>query len=382
MRIGLFTDTYTPEVNGIVTVIEMMSREVRRAGHEVYIFCPGHPGGDDFGTGVYRFPSLKFPFYEGVRVAIPYNQRALRLIPSLDIIHSHNPGPMGLLAVWASRRYRIPHIHTYHSLYIEHRRYLPRVIRPTREMVKWMSRSFCNRCDVVVAPSYQMKHALEDYGITRPIRALSFGADEEEFSHAVRWNVRAALNLPTQDLLLYVGRLGIEKNLDFLLRSFQCLLSLRPSARLIIAGAGPLRQFLQQYTASLGISPFVTFTGHLPRRDLIDLYKQTLFVFASKTETQGLVLVEAMMAGAAVVAVAAMGPLDIIASGETGLLVREDEDEFARACFRLLRDESERLKIGTAARKWACSQSAQVSTRRLLEIYSDCLYEKPANLGS
>jgi 1,2-diacylglycerol 3-alpha-glucosyltransferase len=373
MRIGLFTDTYIPEVNGVVTVLKTMTRELRREGHEVYVFCPGHPDRDDFYTRVYGFPSLRFLFYKGMRVAIPYSSSALRLIPSLDIIHSHTPGSIGLMGLWASKRYHIPHVHTYHTLYMDYRRYLPRVIRPNRGMVKSLSRLLCNRCDAIIAPSYQMKNELESYGITHPVYALPFGVDEEEFSHEIRWNVRTKLNIQAKDLLLYVGRFGIEKNLDFLLRSFRQLLSLRPEARLIVAGDGPQREFLKRYAQSLGIAPFVTFIGFLQRCDLVDLYKQALFVFASKTETQGLVLVEAMMAGAAVVAVGIMGPRDIITSGETGILVGEDENEFARACNRLLQDDNERQRIGMAAHEWARSQSSQVSTKRLLDIYSHCM---------
>ncbi|MFC2072278.1 glycosyltransferase [Chloroflexota bacterium] len=380
MRIGLFTDTYTPEVNGIVTVLNMMTRELRRAGHEVYVFCPSYPGGDDFCTGVHRFPSLKFIPYKGMRVAIPYNRSALRLIPILDIIHSHDPASIGLMGLWASKRYHIPHVHTYHTLFMDYRHYLPRVIRPSRGMVKLLSRLLCNHCDAIIAPSYQMKNELESYGITRPVYALPFGVDEEEFSHEIRWSVSTELNIQTKDLLLYVGRFGIEKNLSFLLRSFRQLLSLRPGAKLIMAGDGPQRQFLESYALSLGIAPSVTFIGFLHRRDLIDLYKQTLFVFASKTETQGLVLVEAMMAGAAVVAVGIMGPQDIITSGETGILVGEDETEFARACNRLLQDGNERQRIGMAAREWARSQSSQVSTRRLEDIYSSCMCGSRSNL--
>ena len=380
MKIGIFTDTYIPEINGVVSVLEMMTRELGREGHEVYIFCPSHPRGDDIRPGIYHFPSLKFIFYEGMRMAIPYNRSALRRIPSLDIIHSHDPGPMGLLALWASGRYHIPHVHTYHGLYVDYRRYLPRAIRPTLGMVKSLSRLLCNRCNAIIAPSDQMKHELEGYGITRAIYALPFGVDEEEFSHEIRWNIRVALSFPNEDLLLYAGRLGAEKNLDFLLRSFRHLLSVRPSVRLIIAGDGPHRQVLERHAVNLGIAPYVVFTGFLRRRDLIDLYKQTLFVFTSKTETQGLVLMEAMMAGAAVIAVGAMGPLDIISSGETGVLVEEDEDEFARACCRLLEDGKERRRIGMAAQRWARSQSSQVSTRKLFEIYSGCICGSRPNI--
>ncbi|MBM2825668.1 MAG: hypothetical protein HW402_1332 [Dehalococcoidales bacterium] len=373
MKIGLFTDTYIPEVNGVATVVKTMVRELGREGHEVYVFCPRHPNRDDSSTGVYGFPSLRFVFYKGLRAAIPYSRSALRLIPSLDIIHSHDPGSIGLMGLWASKRYHIPHVHTYHTLFMDYRRYLPRVIRPTRGMVKSMSRIFCNRCDAIIAPSSQMKKELESYGITRPIYALPFGVDVEEFSDEIRWNVRTALNIQAKDLLLYVGRLGLEKNLDFLLRAFRQILSLRPGARLIIAGDGPQREFLERYAASLGIAPSVTFIGYLQRHDLVDLYKQALFVFASKTETQGLVLVEAMMAGAAVVAIGIMGPRDIIKSGETGILVGEDENEFAQACDRLLQDDNERQRIGMAAHEWARSQSSQVSTKRLLDIYSHCM---------
>ncbi|MDP2664457.1 MAG: glycosyltransferase [bacterium] len=375
MRIGLFTDTYIPEINGVVTVLQMMIRELRKEGHEVYVFYPGHPSGDGINPGVYRFSSLRFIFYKGIRMAIPYNRGAFRCIPQLDVIHSHSPGPIGLLALSASVRYHIPHVHTYHGLYMDCRNYLPRAIRPTRGMVKSVSRLLCNQCTAIIAPSDQMKNELESYGIRSPIYALPFGVDEEEFSHEIRRDFRREFNLPTEDLLLYAGRLGVEKNLDFLLRSFRRLLSLHSSARLIIAGDGPQRNSLGQYAANLGIAPYVFFTGSLKRSDLIDLYKQaTLFVFASKAETQGLVVVEAMMAGIAVVAVGIMGPKDLITPSETGILVEENEGDFAQACYRLLQDEKERQRLSTAARNWARSHSSQVSTRETLEIYYRCRY--------
>ena len=370
MRIGLFTDTYTPEVNGVVTVLTMMTRELRREGHEVYVFCPSHPSGDSVDAGVYRFPSLRFPFYKGIRLAIPYDHTAIELISTLDIIHSHDPGPLGLLATWASATYHIPHVHTYHTLYTYHRCYLPKPIRPTRRMVAAGSRLLCNRCDVTIAPSTQMEHELRTYGVTSPIYALPYGVDEEEFAHEVTWDIKTVVGFPTEDLLLYVGRLGKEKNLRFLLRSFERLLRMHPTAGLIIVGDGPERQPLERYAASLGIAPHVVFTGFLQRTQLIDLYKQALFVFASKSETQGLVLMEALMAGAAVVAVGVMGPVDMIVSGETGILVEEDEGEFAEACHQLLLDRERRRTLGLAAQRYARSHNSRVSTIDLLGVYA------------
>lgn len=372
MRIGIFTDTYLPDTNGPVTVIQLMERELRKRGHEVCVFAPTHPGFEDVASGVYRFPSLKFLHYEGLRVAVPYDRKALDVIPSLDIIHSHDPFPIGLLGLWASKRHRIPHIHTYHGLYTEYRCYLPRLIRPTRKTVERLSRAFCNRCDAIIAPSKQMKWELKGYGITSPIFPLPFGVDEEEFSRTSAWDVRGALNLPTEHLLLYAGRLGWEKNIEFLLRSFQRLLSYQEGVRLIIAGNGPQRTFLKSYATELGIAPYVIFTGYLPREMLIDLYKQaTLFVFSSKTETLGLVLLEAMMAGTPAVAVGKMGVLDVVTSGESGILVEEDEEMFASACNSLLQDEKKRQRLAEAAQRQARSHGADASTMRLLEIYEE-----------
>jgi 1,2-diacylglycerol 3-alpha-glucosyltransferase len=376
MKIGLFTDTYVPDTSGVVTVIQIMERELTREGHEVHIFAPDYPDWHDNESRVYRFSSFKFPFYPGMRAGVPYNHRAFKIIPSLNVIHSHTPGSLGLFAVSISEGYRIPHIHTYHTLYNEYRHYLPRPLRPSRQMVIRLSRAFCNFCDVIIAPSLQMKRELVSYGIKCSIYPLSFGVDEEEFSHEIEWNVREELHLPTEDLLLFAGRLGKEKNLAFLLRSFKLLLSRRSNVRLIIAGDGPQRQALQQYATELGIAPYIIFAGFLERRKLIDLYKQTLFVFTSKTETQGMVLVEAMMAGSTVVAVGKMGVLDIVQHEETGILVKENEDEFAQACYRLLEDKTERERLGKAAQQWACSQGSRASTHKLLEIYSTATRDK------
>ena len=141
MKIGIFTDTYTPDVNGVVTVIEMMSRELLCAATRSTFFALSHPKEALSQPGVFRFPSMEFVFYRGMRIAIPYNRRAFRVIPTLDIIHSHSPGPTGLLALWSAEYHKIPHIHTYHDLYIDYRRYLPLLIRPTRGTVKRMSRA-------------------------------------------------------------------------------------------------------------------------------------------------------------------------------------------------------------------------------------------------
>ncbi|HPD06609.1 MAG TPA: glycosyltransferase family 4 protein [Candidatus Bipolaricaulis sp.] len=378
MKIGIFTDTYTPDSNGVVTVVRLMERELRQGGHEVRVFAPAHPEAREKREDLYRFRSVRFILYKGLRVALPYNRRAFAALRDLDIVHSHDPFSVGLVGFWASLRYGIPHVHTYHTRYVEYRKYVPYPFRPSRQAVERLSRMFCNRCDAVIAPSSHIERELRQYGVKVPIHILPFGVDEEAYTHPPMWDVRQALGLPpSSEILLYVGRLGWEKNIEFLIRAFRRIARERSGAWLVIIGDGPHRPKLEGLVRELGLTERVVFVGHLPWERLIDPYRQaTLFVFASKTETQGLVVMEAMMGGTPPVAVDAMGVADLIVSGETGLLVREDEGAFADACLSLLADEAWRKEMGERARRWAVAHSARASVARLMEIYEGLRRER------
>ncbi len=379
MRIGLFTDTYTPDINGVVTVVTLMERTLSERGHEVYVFAPCHPEAREEVPHVCRFSSVKLIYYEGMRVAMPFSRRAVRLARDLDVIHSHDPFSIGLFAMWASRHYRIPHVHTYHTLYAEYRRYIPAMIRPPRWFVERYSRTFCNRCDLVIAPSPQMRGELEKYNINTPIVPLPFGVDAKEFEIQSQWDARSALGIREPLVLLYVGRLGWEKNIEFLLSAFRRVREVRQDVHFVLAGGGPHRACLERHAQELGIAQWVTFTGFLPREQLVALYGQAdLFVFASKTETQGLVVAEAMMAGTPVVALGARGVLDVVDGGRTGVLVGEDVEEFSRACDQLLTDERRRVQMADVAQQEARKLTTQASVEQLLEHYEQLCQSRSA----
>ncbi len=377
LTIGFFTDTYVPQINGVATLLPILDRLLTKQGHRVYTFAPSYHGRrwSLEGERVFRFPALKFLYHKESRVTIPYHREAWRAFQELDVIHSHTPFSLGVLAIRLSRRYDVPHLHTYHTLFTEYLHYLPRYLRPTPAMVARISRAFCNRCDAVTVPSSSMKEELTSYGITVPIHTLPFGMDLEDFAGPPQIDVQRELSLPEgEQLLLCAGRLSREKNVSFLLRAFQRVLQHQPAVRLIIVGDGPARGELEHEAKQLGIARQVTFTGYLPWKTLIDYYKSAdLFVYASKTEAQGIVFVEALASGLPVVAVGEMGALEAVDHGINGLLIQDDEDAFAEAVLGLLRDENRLGEMRRAALVRAEKTSIQRSLETLLGIYHHML---------
>lgn len=377
MKIGIFTDTFTPQINGVTSILEELHRVLTRQGHEVFIFAPAYSRAQRNENGhIFRFPALTAYFHKDSRVVIPYDRRAFAVFPKLDVVYSHTPVSMGVLALRVAKRFGLPHVHTYHTLFTEYLHYLPRWIRPTRRMAERISAAFCNRCDAITTPSHAMRQELLRYGVQKPIYVLPFGVDLEPFERPMRTDVRAALGLaPDEFFLLYAGRLGTEKNLHFLLRAFRVLLESWTSPqplRLVLAGGGPHLPIFQEYAHELGLTKHVIFTGFIPREELVDYYRAAdLFVFASKTETQGLVLMEAMAAGLPAVVVRAMGVTDIVFHGETGMLVPEDEAIFAQTVSELLQNPQRREHLRAGAKRKAYEMSIQHSVAKVIEIFEN-----------
>ncbi len=376
MKIGFFSDTYRPQINGVSTVLLTLERVFTRMGHQVYLFVPAYASRRASSSGnVFRFPALPVLYRKESRFALPRSREARRVFGQLDVIHSHTPFSLGLLGIRVARKYGLPHVHTYHTLFTDYLHYLPRPLRLTPRMVERISAAFCNRCDAVTTPSRPMRQTLLSYGIVRPVYALPFGLDMSDFSRPLRYDLRSELELaPDERVLICAGRLSQEKNVSFVLRAFELMLARAAKLRLVIAGDGPARAQLEKEARALNLAGRTVFTGYLERSKLIDYYKAAdLFVYGSKTETQGIVYSEALASGTPVVAVGEMGVLDVVKDGTTGLLLPEDETAFAEAAVELLHDPARLRRMGQAALRSAHEESAERSCEQLLKIYRELI---------
>ncbi len=378
MNIGFFTDSYRPYTSGVVRSIEIFTREFNARGHEVYIFGPDYPlihyPRED---KIFRFAAIPAPTMPEFSIPLPFSAQlgtTLRRI-NLEIIHVHSPFLLGRLGAYAARQYSLPLVFTFHTLYEQYVHYLPVAQQTTRSLVQNIVRDFCNRCNLVIAPSRLVEGYLEEIGVTVKKAVIPTGIDLQEFEGAdPRWlqvNFQVA---PQERVLLYVGRLGREKNLPFLLESFRRALQVIPALRLVLVGGGPQEEDLRQLCAKLRLESRVTFTGILPRNKIVHCYASAdLFVFPSVTETQGLVIAEAKASGLPVVAIRAFGAAEMVRPGEDGLLAENSQADFTRNILRVLQDPILHEKMRSNSRQNSLELSSFLSAEKMLAHYKALL---------
>lgn len=374
MKIGFFTDSYRPYISGVVRSIDTFSRELIRRGHEVYIFAPRYPSTGENEVKVYRFPSFHTPFYPDFYIGLPIPWPAKKYILqwNLDVIHVHSPFLLGQLGAFFARKLDLPLVFTYHTLYDQYVHYSPIATGFVRKGVLTIARDFCNRCDLVITPTKVIKELLKGYGVTTPVVPIPTGIEPERFQGGDAGYLRKNFRIPEDELiLLFVGRIGKEKNLDYLLEAFYLVLQKNRDVALVLVGNGPEMENLQERSRELGIADKVIFTGFLEPEMVAAVYRSAdIFVFPSVTETQGLVLAEAMAAGLPVVAQAAYGSLAMVKDGVTGYLCREGKEKFAELILSLLEDADLRRRMGAAARSRAERFSADKMALRLEMAYN------------
>lgn len=381
----MFADSWHPAINGVVTSLEILRASLQGEGHEVDLLVPGVRGRIERDPKVHPFVSVPLPIHRESRFSLPcpwtHVRRLERSRP--DVVHIHTPFNLGLLGQWLSGRLRIPYVFTHHTLWEEYVHYVPLVSRRLlRRMAVSVCRRMCDRAALVIAPSHDVAVRLRAQGVTRPIEVIPTGIDVERFRSGNARATRDSLGIePDEPLALYVGRLAREKSLDLVIDAFHAIARTIPRSRLIVVGDGPERPALEEQARALGLldTRRVVFTGYVPRGDLVHYFKAArVFLFASGTETQGLVSLEAQAAGCPVVAVRATGSSEAVLHEETGFLVPADREAFAAAACRLLLEDSLQASMSERAVRRAESASSREMVGHTLAAYTRALAEAPS----
>jgi glycosyltransferase involved in cell wall biosynthesis len=368
----MLTDTYKPYISGITNYITLNKAALEKAGHEVYVFTFGDPGTKDDEVNIIRSPGL--PIVDtGFYISFQYNRAARRLLYTMDVAHVHHPFLSGILARRYCRPRGIPILftnHTRYDLYAHY--YLPILPDPIGEsMMQSYLPSFCRACDLVIAPSNGLRQILLGMGVDAEIEVVPNGVDLKPFTQIPQARDRATFGF-TQDhvVLAYVGRLGPEKNLPFLLRAFAGAAHAYEHVRLLIIGDGSERDNLQDRVENMGVTSKVHFTGMVPYSDLPGyLAAVDAFVTASVTEVHPLSVIEAMASGLPVLGIQSPGVGDTVIDGVTGFLSSEDLAAFTAKMVRLVTEHELRRKMGMEACKQASIYAIGRTTQIMLEQY-------------
>jgi glycosyltransferase involved in cell wall biosynthesis len=384
MRILYLSDVYFPRVNGVSTSIATFRAELHRLGHVTTLVAPDYGGAGEHdmqAERIVRVPARAVPLdpedramrWRALRTAL----RGLREA-RFDLVHVQTPFLAHYAGVRLAWECQLPCVVTYHTFFAEYfHHYLPMLPdAASRFVARRMSRSQCNAVDTVVVPSRAIAQALRDYGVSRPIEIVPTGLDTGSMAGGDGAAFRTLHGVPPRrPMLLYVGRVAHEKNLDFLLRMFATVRRRIPAAVLVVCGEGPALPHLHRLARDLALGDAVRFVGYLDReRDLPGCYAAAdLFVFASRTETQGLVLLEALAAGTPVVALAALGTRDVLAGCQGAAIAPDDEPGFAALVVALLRDPERRAALAAGAPADAARWSAPTMARRLEALYARLL---------
>jgi len=332
LRIGFFTEIYRPVVNGVVASVDGLAEGLRSRGHEVYCFAPRMPGYNESEGPVFRMPSLPLPTRTPYRLTLPLVSRrnVNNIIKRLSLVHVHSPFVTGWMGMRYARRYGMPLVYTYHTQLEAYAHYFPFEPNATRYAASQLTRTFANLADAVVVPTPAMGSRLRDLGVTARIEVVPSGIDVHRFGSGHRdERLRKRLGANKSDrLILCVSRLAREKNVELLIEALARAGD--PSLKLAIAGDGPAREDLEERARECGVAERTCFLGIVAREQLPDLYASCdAFAMPSETETQGLVMAEALSAGARVIAADAAQNLEVLAGA--GIAIPATAEGFAAA---------------------------------------------------
>jgi len=375
MNILMVTNIFTPHVGGVARSVERFTEEFRRTGHRVLVVAPEFEGAPPGEHDVVRVPAIQRFNGSDFAVPVPLTLRVAAALKDFQpqVVHSHHPFLLGDTALRAAASRDVPAVYTYHTMYERYTHYVPGDSPRLKRFVVDLSTGYCNLCDAVIAPSGTMAELLAARGVTSPITVIPTGLDLRVYEGADGSSFRRKMGIPAGAFVVgHVGRLAPEKNMCFLAEAVACFLERHPWAQFLLIGEGTSREEVLATFDRHGLSGRCHAGGVHQGGELAAAYRaMDVFAFASLTETQGMVLAEAMGAHVPVVAIDAPGAREVVRDGENGRLVsRPDVEAFREALGWVAeRPQEERFRLAGGAAATARDFSISRSAAKQIEVY-------------
>lgn len=405
MRIAMFTDAYYPRINGVTVSVHSYAAELTKLGHTVCIVCLDYSEEQQKKSlfsqkdsdqkspfKIVRIPSWSFSaISKEDRVARFDKWRRVKKAMKAfkpDVIHINSEWVIGYFGAMFAHHYKVPFVFTFHTMWedylVNYVNFLPDF--SLRKIGRSVVKFYLKRADLIIAPTEKISSVVHEYGIQKQVEILPTGIPDnlEKFSLIRQTALGLQLSkkcpqIKGKKILLFVGRIVKEKNLSFLFDVLESVQKKFPKTALLFVGGGPYLEDLQELAAERKLSKSVAFAGYVPSPDLVYFYKMAqVFVFPSKTETQGLVTVEAMLSGLPVVAIGEMGTVDVMQGDHGGFMVKDDVAEFSERVVELLKNQQLRKKKAQEALDWGKKWKISTLTPRLLECYERAMLIRKA----
>jgi len=380
MRILLTTDTYYPMINGVVISTSNLYKELKKQGHEVKILTLSHTGEEKVEGDVYYLKSMKVNVYPDARIKIPFYNKLINDIMEWrpEVVHSQTEFSTMMAAKHIVKKFNIPHIHTYHTMYEDYLNYLfgGKIIK--RSTAAKVTRFILNSIDEVIAPTDKTKMALRDYGVQCDINIIPTGIDLERFQKPVTEEEKQELRLnhgikEDDKVMVYVGRIAEEKNIDEIITLFPEILKKVSNAKLLIVGGGPHLEILKNLVKEKALEEHVIFTGMVEPEDVYKYYKLGhLFVTASTSETQGLTYLEALSSGCPTICRYDKAVDGVVLQGRNGFSYKNSW-EFVLYASETLLDEGFRSELSARAEGKAEEYSSRTFANNVFNLYKKAI---------
>ena len=360
MRLAIFTNNYLPNPYGVSGSIESFRKEFEKRGHTVYVFAPRTKDYVDENPNVFRYPSIDINYKISFPLGIPFSHSISKKLEELeiDIIHSQHPNLIGWAAKKWAKKKKVPLVFTWHTLYDHYAHFAPPFI-PQKFVERWTINNavkYANGADQVIVPTPSVKKIIQAWGVANPhMVAIPTGVDEKEFIGADREEVRKKYSIREDEIVLvWIARFTQEKNVEFLFKAVEQVLKKNKNVKFLAGGEGHLHAAMEKLVNESGIQSQVIMPGLISEEEKKNYYAAgDVYVYGSKSETQGMAISEAMYAGLPIVAVAATGVKDLVMNHVTGLLVKENKESFAAAVQKLIDDKALRIRFSQNAQKIA-----------------------------